>query len=126
MVDGFVVGLSIALVVILVGGVIAYFVFRKKNGTNPPGPPIPGKDYWIEKTLDPSLGTPPNLFLANFQGQCKGTTDPRCSRPNSAYNGGLPWCEPSWFAVRYVNIFDGTFGPLSSWIGPIIAGADTY
>lgn len=33
-----------------------------------------------------------------------------------------PLCNPMWYAARYVNMKDGSYGELSDWVGPIYAG----
>ena len=54
---------------------------------------------------------------------------------NDSAGAGPPFCEPVWYAFRYVRNIDGEYGPLSNWSGssgptdldpqPIYSGAST-
>jgi hypothetical protein len=131
----------IILGILIIGGIIILVIYKlKKNGGgggggNPPSP-IAGKNYVIEEHLDNTLNKPPTPYLSSFSGACRDFKNPDCLKSSNSINLGYPWCTPSWFAVKYVKVTNisgtgpdtvmtGNAGPISDWIGPIYACADS-
>ena len=139
------ISLIIAIIIvsiILIGGIIFFILYRmKKNGGGSGGggnvKPIPGKNYVIEKKYNSLIGKAASPYLVSFFGGSRKVGDPKFFKPDPNINGGYPWCQPTYFALRKIKVTDvsgkgpdailsGDYGELSDWIGPIYSGAESF
>ncbi|ALX27507.1 hypothetical protein GMAR_ORF133 [Golden Marseillevirus] len=98
----------IALVVLFVVGVIAFFgIFRFEKDWKPTIPPWENPDgSFKEVKFDQTIPTPENSpVLAQF---------------GKADNNQPLWCIPTWYAVRYVDQ-NGNYGKLGPWSQEIVS-----
>lgn len=101
---------AVVVILVLAGGAFWWFYWRKQAGPLCSDAWGEGCAYVREKVFDPSIPAPDlELGLSSF---------------DRVQNGPSPRCTPAWYAVRWVNVADGSFGPLSAWMGPVAAGME--
>lgn len=131
--------LAVIAILLLIGVVVVVLIvaYKKSHSSSGGGDsggggdrvyPIPGKDFTVETKFNQRVPKPPSApYLAMFEGACSDFSQQKCLKSNPNFNNGRPWCQPTWYAIRYVNMNTGEYGPLSEWTQkPISAGASDF